>query len=1172
MANRRFAGLVTGAFILASSSLVGLTDVADAVPVPVVEIDFNDGTWGDWAQSGGPALSVVDDAGDGVLQVANRSNDFDGIKSPAMFEAGVEYVFSMDVKLATPGTAQFRFVTDPGFTWIGNTTVNGDGWTTVTGAFTPSTAVAVYIGSGNHSVDGSPYTYFVDDIVVTTESTEPPPPPVGIVLSTDFEDGLDGWTARNAQGNPTVAVTTAEAHGGAQAALVSNRTGQGDGIGHDVTGLVVPGGTYEITAWVKFASGEGSGDIWLSMQRVNGGASSFDTVGQFTGVTDGAWREITANYVMTNADSALLYFETAYPSGTAASFLVDDIVVESLAPPVIEDITPVKDTVDFNIGVAIDSRETAGSPAALVLRHFDQVTPENHMKPEAWYDSARTFRIHPEATAIMDFADANGLDVYGHTLVWHSQTPPWFFEAADGTPLTSSDADRAILRDRMRDHIFSIAEALSAEYGLFGSDTNPLVAWDVVNEVVADGTTEADGLRRSRWYDVLGEEYIDLAFANADEAFNEVYAAAGSDRPVVLAINDYNTEQAGKRQRMHDLVERLLARGVPVEAVGHQFHLSLSTPIAALDEALAAFEDLPVTQVVSELDVTTGTPVTEALLIDQGYYYRDAFRIFRAHTDDLFSVTVWGLTDNRSWRVGAGDPLLFDGELQAKPAYHGAVDGELPPPQRSAFVFRSDTDLTTASPEWEWLPLHPIDGDTAFQLRWGADSLTAYVEVADATVDATDAIGFLVDGVTHTVHRDGSGDTPAEVVQTPTGWAAVVELPLAGAALGQLVDFDVQVTDGVVTHGWNQPGAVGTLTLVEPVSYTEAVRAGPVPVVDGAIDAVWSAANSVSTNVLVEGAASGATADVRTLWDDGTLYVLAEVTDATPDISGSDPWVQDSLEIFLDGGNFKNGPYRFDDTQIRINSANAVSFGTGDVAFQHARLESATASTSNGYVVEAAISLLEYGGSGTFHGLDFQVNDGTNGVRTSIHTWADPTGVGYQTTARWGVVKLVDGGPVCDVIVDGRRSRLSVTSGTTCVMPGAVVRGGVDVGPGARLYVDGASIRGPVLVDRAAVASFVDTEVDGTVVADGAGVLTIDGSDLRGAVAIRGVSGSLELTGNSIRGLVAIVDNHTSGPIVVGGNRITGLLMCFGNTPPPTDGGAPNTVRGLPAGQCATLT
>ena len=192
------------------------------------------------------------------------------------------------------------------------------------------------------------------------------------------------------------------------------------------------------------------------------------------------------------------------------------------------------------------------------------------MKPEAWYDENRTFRIHPEAEAIMDFAQDNGTRVYGHTLVWHSQTPAWFFQHDDGTPLTTSDADRALLRTRLHDHIFDVAETLSSMYGLFGSSTNPLVAFDVVNEVVSDGTTEADGLRRSPWYNVLGEGYIDDAFAFADEAFNDVYAADGADHPVVLVINDYNTEQSGKRGRMHGLVDRLLDQGVPVDAVGHR--------------------------------------------------------------------------------------------------------------------------------------------------------------------------------------------------------------------------------------------------------------------------------------------------------------------------------------------------------------------------------------------------------------------------------------------------------------------------------------------------------------------------------------------------------------------------------------------------------------------------
>ena len=84
------------------------------------------------------------------------------------------------------------------------------------------------------------------------------------------------------------------------------------------------------------------------------------------------------------------------------------------------DLTNLKDTVSFPVGVAIDSRETTGAYAQLLLKHFDQITPENHMKPEAWYDADKNFRIHPEAKAVMDFAAANGLRVYGHTLVWHS--------------------------------------------------------------------------------------------------------------------------------------------------------------------------------------------------------------------------------------------------------------------------------------------------------------------------------------------------------------------------------------------------------------------------------------------------------------------------------------------------------------------------------------------------------------------------------------------------------------------------------------------------------------------------------------------------------------------------------------------------------------------------------
>ncbi|MBL0885584.1 endo-1,4-beta-xylanase [Myceligenerans indicum] len=849
------------------------------------------------------------------------------------------------------------------------------------------------------------------------------PPASGTVLTTDFEDGtLGGWGPRNgADGSGfTVAATDAQAHESVYSAGITNRENTGDGIGLDVTDTLRAGVTYEVSAWVRFADGATPGNVWLSLAHTSGGETSYDTVGQFDGMSSSAWRQVTASFTMPPADDALLYLETAYNGENLSDWYVDDIEISVPRPPVVEDLTPIRATTDFPVGVAIDSRETSSPASDLLTRHFGQITPENHMKPEAWYDDEGTFRRHPEATALMDFAAANDLRVYGHVLAWHSQTPDWFFQDDAGEPLTADAAGQAILRQRLHDHIFAIAQNLSDDYGLFGSDTNPLVAWDVVNEVVSDGGDHADGLRRSEWYRILGEDFIDLAFEYADEAFNETYAAPPSDtvaeRPVTLFINDYNTEQSGKQDRYHALVERLLARGVPVDGVGHQFHVNLSMPVSALEGALDRFSDLPVTQAVTELDVTTGTPVTQANLIEQGYYYRDAFRAFRDRSDELFSVTVWGLTDGRSWRVDSGAPLVFDDAYQAKPAYTGVVDGDLPATLRAADVFAGDVpldDAATASPEWRKLPLHTFaaaGGQAAFQLRWAPDHLTAYVSVDDPAADGGDALTLAMDDTTYAVGRDGTGDVPAVVSEREGGYDVVVHLPLDAAVEGATAGFDVRVTDGGEAAGaWNSPGALGTLTFVEELSFLEIpeVRnARKVPVIDGVADKAYRKATPVTTARRIDGE-TGAEATVRSVWSGSTLYVLAEVTDPVVDVSGSDPWIQDSVEIYVDAGNAKNGAYRADDTQIRISAENAVSFGTGDEADQAARVTSAVRQVEGGYVVEAAIDLLSYGGTGTFHGVDFQVNDAADGARTAIRNWADPTGAGYQSTAHWGVAQLV---------------------------------------------------------------------------------------------------------------------------------------------------------------------
>ena len=1001
--------------LLLPAGLAAPAAVLAADPEIISSVDFDDGTNGTWTQSGSPTLTYVDDGAGGQALSILRAQDYEGIQSPAgLLEHDVVYTL-LDARPAARGHGRHdrRPVRrQAAFNWVGNTTINGSGWTTISGTYTlpagtDPAATQVYVGSAQQA---APYTILVDDILITAPAA---PPPTVTVLSTDFESGLDGWVPRgDAQGDPTVTLTTDESHSPTHAALVSDRTSQGDGIGHDVTGIMNPGTTYVITAWVKFAAGNPTDTLWLSMRRTNGGSDSFDTHRPVHGrlrlrpssrsARPTRWGRPTRRSSTSRA---------ATRTGRRVSFLVDDITIESQAPPVVEDLTPVKDTVDFPLGSAIDSRETTGASSELLLRHFDQVTPENHMKPEAWYDDARTFRIHPEAQAIMDFAqDERDARLRPHARL--AQPDPGLVlparrrHAADderrrpGPP--ADPAARPHLR-RGRDaerHVRAVRQRHQPARRLRRRQRGRLRRHDRGRRPAAQPLVQrprrvATSTTPSR---------------SRTRPSTTTYAADGADHPVTLAINDYNTEQSGKRQRMHDLVERLLDRGVPVDAVGHQFHLSLSTPVGTLEEAITAFEDLPVTQVVSEMDVTTGTPVDEAKLIDQGYYYRDAFRIFRAHADDLFAVTLWGLHDGRSWR-SAGAPLLFDANLKAKPAYFGAVDGELDARLRTAFVFQGSVPLDAGATDalaWQQLPLHRFGDDkVGFQLRWEADHLTAYVEVADATPEAADAATFVVDDATFVFRRDGTGDVSGVVDDEAGGWKAVVHLPLSGAAIGDQLSFDVvghrRRRHGRLERRRRHRHADPRRARVVHRRRRGGDRAGhrrrdrrrvgrpPTP----------SRPTSRSRAAAERAPTSGPCGRTTRCTCSPTSPTRSSTT------PGSDPWIEDSVEIYVDAGNVKNGSYRFDDTQIRINFNNVTSFGTGDEAFQANRLTSATKIVADGYVVEASISLLEAGGVGTFHGLDFQVNDATAGVRTSIRNWADPTGLGYQSTSRWGVGRLV---------------------------------------------------------------------------------------------------------------------------------------------------------------------
>jgi endo-1,4-beta-xylanase len=330
----------------------------------------------------------------------------------------------------------------------------------------------------------------------------------------------------------------------------------------------------------------------------------------------------------------------------------------------------------FLIGVAINQRQFTGQDtngAAIVRGQFSSTTPENVMKWEVIHPRPGVdgYNFEP-ADAYVAFGEKNGMFIIGHTLVWHSQTPRWVFQGEGTNALT-----REVLLERMRDHIHTVV----------GRYKGRVKGWDVVNEALQDN----GDMRRSAWYRIIGEDYIEKAFEYAHEA----------DPNAELYYNDYSLENEAKRNGAVALIKRLKEKGVPVSGIGSQDHVKMDWPTTAqLDATLTAFGKLGVKVMITELDVdmlsargqnrsadvaevqrqvvqnvyTNGLPdsVQEALT----KRYAELFAVYLKHRHVISRVTFWGVTDGDSWlnRGRQNHPLLFDRQWQPKPALNAIID------------------------------------------------------------------------------------------------------------------------------------------------------------------------------------------------------------------------------------------------------------------------------------------------------------------------------------------------------------------------------------------------------------------------------------------------------------------------------------------------------------------
>jgi endo-1,4-beta-xylanase len=280
-------------------------------------------------------------------------------------------------------------------------------------------------------------------------------------------------------------------------------------------------------------------------------------------------------------------------------------------------------------GAAIAASKLGDSTYTTILkREFNSVTAENEMKWDATEPSRGSFN-YSSGDRILAQAQANGQMVRGHALAWHSQMPGWAQQLSGST-----------LRSAMLNHITQVATHYRGK----------IHSWDVVNEAFAD---DGRGSRRDSSLQRTGNDWIEASFR----------AARAADPGAKLCYNDYNTDGVNaKSTAVYNMVVDFKARGVPIDCVGFQSHLTNSAP-GDYQANLQRFANLGVDVQITELDISGSNQAAAFAAVTNA-----CLAVSRCT-----GITVWGIRDSDSWRTGA-NPLLFDASGNKKAAYTAVLN------------------------------------------------------------------------------------------------------------------------------------------------------------------------------------------------------------------------------------------------------------------------------------------------------------------------------------------------------------------------------------------------------------------------------------------------------------------------------------------------------------------
>lgn len=324
-------------------------------------------------------------------------------------------------------------------------------------------------------------------------------------------------------------------------------------------------------------------------------------------------------------------------------------------PPVAVD-TMLYKMMPFKMGASVNVNlmKTNASYNGVVTKEYNSITAENAMKFGALHPAQNTF-FWTDADYLVDYALSNGKRVHGHTLNWYNSLPSW---------VTNFSGDSTAWEDLLKTHIQTVVTHFKGKVS----------SWDVVNEAFNDDGT----LRNSIWVQHLGPDYIARCFQYARQA----------DSAVLLFYNDYGHEySSAKRTAIANMIANFKSRGIPIDGIGLQFHITYTQSDANISTAInmAAATGLKVH--IAELDVRLndakdqGLVLTQTLADQQAAKYKYVVKAYNTIVPaaQQYGITTWNVGDADSWVPGwlkAPDyPLPFDRNYLRKPAYRAIIEG-----------------------------------------------------------------------------------------------------------------------------------------------------------------------------------------------------------------------------------------------------------------------------------------------------------------------------------------------------------------------------------------------------------------------------------------------------------------------------------------------------------------